>query len=155
MKTVNVIAYYELKNPLYMSSDIHFRVKFIDRLKFLLFGENCVIRVKDEQAIKRADENLKKFRDWQKDYEQSKERCGMKIKDLITGQIFEYGSNRHHALRISDDGRTLSFENLQNGDGSEYGDYRFIDDCDEQIPEETECNHYGADSYFNIGGFGK
>ena len=79
----------------------------------------------------------------------------MKIKDLTTGQIFEYGSNRHHALRISADGRTLSFENLQNGDGSQCGDCRFIDDCDEQIPEETECNHYGADSYFNIGGFGR
>lgn len=79
----------------------------------------------------------------------------MKIKDLTTGQIFEYGSNHHHALRISGDGRTLSFEHLQNGDDSEYGDYRFIDDCEEVIPSETECScRYGADSYFNIGGFG-
>lgn len=78
----------------------------------------------------------------------------MKIKDLTTGRIFEYGSDRHHSLRISADGRTLSFENLQNGDGSAYGDYRFIDDCEEDIPEKTECFiKYGADSYFNIGGF--
>ena len=78
----------------------------------------------------------------------------MKIKDLTTGQVFEYGSNRHHALRISDDGRTLSFEHLQNGDGSRYGDYRFVDDDEEKIPSEIE-DEYGADSYFNIGGFGK
>lgn len=78
----------------------------------------------------------------------------MKIKDLTTGQIFEYGSNRHHALRISGDGRTLSFENLQNGDGSLFGDYRFIDDSEEVIPSESECScKHGADSYFNIGGF--
>lgn len=79
----------------------------------------------------------------------------MKIKDLATGKIFEYGSDRHHALVISNDGRTLSFENLQNGDGSKYGDYRFVDDCDEEIPENTEFSKYGADSYFNIGGFRK
>lgn len=77
----------------------------------------------------------------------------MKIKDLETGEVFEYGSNRHHALVISDDGRTLSFENLQNGDGSKYGSYRFIDDHDEDIPSKTECFKYGADSYFNVGGF--
>lgn len=51
MKTVNVIAYYELKNPLYMSSDIHFRVKFIDRLKFLIFGDNSVFRIPNEQIF--------------------------------------------------------------------------------------------------------
>lgn len=77
----------------------------------------------------------------------------MKIKDLETGKIFEYGSDMHHALAISDDGRSLSFENLQNGDGSKNGNYRFIDDCDLKIPIETECFKHGADSYFNIGGF--
>lgn len=76
----------------------------------------------------------------------------MKIKDLTTGQIFEYGSNTHHSLRISDGGRMLSFENLQNGDGSQYGDYRFIDDNEEKIPDEIE-SEYGCDCYFNIGGF--
>lgn len=78
----------------------------------------------------------------------------MKIKDLTTGQIFEYGSNRHHALRISADGRTLSFENLQNGDGSKYGEYRFIDDNEEKTPDEIE-SEYSGECYFNIGGFGR
>lgn len=77
----------------------------------------------------------------------------MKIKDLSTGEVFEYGDNIHHALVISNDGRTLSFQNLHNGDGSKFGDYRFIDDLDLEIPSETECFKYGADSYFNVGGF--
>lgn len=76
----------------------------------------------------------------------------MKIKDLATGQIFEYGTNCHHALRISEDGMTLSFENLQNGDGSKYGDYRFVDDNEEKTPDEIE-SEYASECYFNIGGF--
>ena len=79
----------------------------------------------------------------------------MKIIDLTTGEVFEYGSDKHHALRISGDGKALTFENLHNGDGSMCGNYRFIDDCDGKIPNETECYKYGADSYFNIGGFQK
>ena len=74
----------------------------------------------------------------------------MKIKDLTTGKIFEYGSNHHHALCISEDGRSLHFENLQNGDGSRFGDYRFVDDTEEKIPSETD---HIVDCYFNIGGF--
>lgn len=79
----------------------------------------------------------------------------MKLKDLTTGKVFKYGSDKHHALVISGDGNTLTFEHLQNGDGSgEYGIYRFVDDDDETIPCETEqFSKYGADSYFNIGGF--
>ena len=78
----------------------------------------------------------------------------MKIKDMDTGHIFEYGSNRHHALRISEDGRCLYFEHLQNGDGSIGGGYRFVDEDTEQIPKDIK-SEYGADSYFNIGGFRK
>lgn len=78
----------------------------------------------------------------------------MTIKDMDTGHIFEYGSNRHHALRISEDGRCLYFEHLQNGDGSIGGGYRFVDDDTEQIPKDIK-SEYGADSYFNIGGFRK
>ena len=55
MKVANVIAYYTLNNPLWFSNDIRFRMKFIDRLKFLLFGENCVIRVNNEVMIKHDD----------------------------------------------------------------------------------------------------
>lgn len=40
----------------------------------------------------------------------------MKIRDNQTGKVFEYGADRHHALRISENGGCLLFENLQNGD---------------------------------------
>ena len=77
----------------------------------------------------------------------------MYIKDLITGKVRLYGTNKHDSLIISDDGRTLSYSNLQNGDGSQYGDYRFCDK-DGLIPSEDEVLiKHGADSYFNIGGF--
>ena len=38
----------------------------------------------------------------------------MLIKDMQTGSIHEYGTNCHDSLRISDDGKTLSYYNLQN-----------------------------------------
>jgi hypothetical protein len=47
------------------------------------------------------------------------------IQDVNSGTVFEYGANCHHRLVISKDGRTLSFYNLQNCDGSSVGDYRF------------------------------
>ena len=78
----------------------------------------------------------------------------MWIKDLLTGDVREYGTNCHDSLRISDDGRTLSYENLQNGDGSRYGDYRFVTDENGNVPKDDECYlKYGAEAYFNIGGF--
>ena len=78
----------------------------------------------------------------------------MYIKDLQTGKVRLYGSNCHDSLRISEDGRTLSYENLQNGDGSKYGDYRFVTDEQGKIPSEDETYiKYGADAYFNIGGW--
>lgn len=77
----------------------------------------------------------------------------MYIKDLQTGHVRKYGSDRHDSLRISDDGRVLSYYNLQNGDGSQWGDYRFCDD-EGHTPEEDETlAKYGADAYFNIGGW--
>ena len=77
----------------------------------------------------------------------------MYIKDLTNGTVRRYGTNVHDSLQISDDGRTLSYENLQNGDGSRYGDYRFCD-SDGQVPEEDEVLvKHGANAYFNIGGF--
>lgn len=80
----------------------------------------------------------------------------MKIRDNETGEIFEYGSNRHHALRISRKGGCLIFENLQNGDGSLEsggGGYSFVLD-DGKTPEESDSPdaiNYAA--YANIGGF--
>ena len=80
----------------------------------------------------------------------------MKIRDNETGEVFEYGINIHHALRISRNGGCLTFENLQNGDGSlKSGDggYSFVLD-DGKTPEESTSPDaiYGA-TYADIGGF--
>ena len=47
------------------------------------------------------------------------------IQDVVSGRVFEYGKNCHDRLLISEDGRSLTYYNLQNGDGSCVGDYRF------------------------------
>lgn len=80
------------------------------------------------------------------------------IKDLRTGNIRPYGSNHHDSLLISQDGTYLTYEHLQCGDGSIAGDkensgFVFCDD-EGHTPEEDEtlCR-YGADAYFNIGGW--
>ena len=82
----------------------------------------------------------------------------MKIRDNETGEVFEYGTNIHHALRISRNGGCLMFENLQNGDGSLYsgdGGYSFVLD-DGKTPEESIFSPDSfLDSYVNIGGFHK
>lgn len=64
----------------------------------------------------------------------------MIIEDLQTGTTHIYGTNPHDSLIVSEDGRTLSYYNLQNGDGSRFGDYRFCSGNDE--------------NYWNIGGIG-
>ena len=77
----------------------------------------------------------------------------MWIKDMLTGEVRKYGSNHHDSLRISDDGRYLVYANLQNGDGSENGDYRFVVDEKGNIPSEDKTlMKYGADAFFDIGG---
>lgn len=73
----------------------------------------------------------------------------MWIKDTLTGRVHEYG-DRHDALVISEDGRYLTYENLQNGDGSMFGDYVFTDK-DGNIPNDIESIEYGRD-YADIGG---
>ena len=42
----------------------------------------------------------------------------MFIKDLETGRVFKYGTDRHDSPRISGDGHYLEYRNLQNGEGS-------------------------------------
>ena len=80
----------------------------------------------------------------------------MKIRDNETGEVFEYGTNRHHALMISRNGGCLTFENLQNGDGSlKSGDggYSFVLD-DGKTPEESVSpDAVNGSTYANIGGF--
>lgn len=79
----------------------------------------------------------------------------MYILDDTNGKVRKYGADKHDSLKISHDGRTLSYENLQNGDGSKYGDYRFCTDESGKLPcEDFELIRHGADAYFNIGGFG-
>ena len=72
----------------------------------------------------------------------------MYIKDLQSGKVRKYGTDCHDSLRISSDGRTLTYYNLQNGDGSGCGEYRF---CDEN--GNLPCDIPFSEGYFNIGGF--
>mgnify|MGYP003311925244 CR=1 FL=1 len=79
----------------------------------------------------------------------------MKILDLQTGSIHEYGDNGHDSLYVSPDGKHLTYYNLQNGDGSGVGDYRFICD-DNKVPQESRtADAIHAEVYFNIGGWHK
>lgn len=67
------------------------------------------------------------------------------IKDLQSGRQFEFGKNTHDRLIISEDGRTLSYYDLQSGDGSRYGDYRF--EYEKPSVEEYDENIAYADFY--------
>lgn len=80
----------------------------------------------------------------------------MKIRDNETGEVFEYGTNIHHALRISQNGGCLTFENLQNGDGSlQSGDggYSFVLDDGKTPKESNSPDAVNGATYANIGGF--
>lgn len=82
----------------------------------------------------------------------------MYIKDTYTGNVRKYGTNQHDSLRISNDGTCLTYEHLQCGDGSIEGDkensgFLFCDD-EGHTPEENEALcRFGADDFFNIGGW--
>lgn len=81
-------------------------------------------------------------------------RHKMKILDTTNGHIHEYGSNPHDSLLISQDGCALHYYNLQCGDGSMFGAYRFVME-DGKIPAESQtADAMYAECYFNIGGFG-
>lgn len=77
----------------------------------------------------------------------------IKIKDLTNGTVRDYGDDHHDSLSISQDGRYLTYYNLQNGDGSRFGEYRFVMD-DEEVPEDsTTAEAMNGCCYFNVGGF--
>lgn len=79
----------------------------------------------------------------------------MKILDTQSGRVHEYGTDCHDSLYVSNDGRYLTYYNLQNGDGSGVGDYRFVCD-DELVPAESQtADAIHAEVYFNIGGWKK
>jgi hypothetical protein len=77
----------------------------------------------------------------------------MLIKDTQGEIIRKYGEDCHDSLAISSDGRTLSYYNLQNGDGSRYGDYRFVMEDGEVPLQSNTPDAIHAECYFNIGGF--
>ena len=76
----------------------------------------------------------------------------MWIKDRTNGRVFKYGESRHDALVISEDGRYLTYENLQNGDGSLCGDYRICDNPKGIIPEDIDSPE-SVYTYVDIGGY--
>lgn len=77
----------------------------------------------------------------------------MLIKDLETGSVREYGKDCHDSLAISPDGRSLSYYNLQCGEGSRYGCFRFVME-DGEVPDDSQTpDAIHAECYFNIGGF--
>lgn len=77
----------------------------------------------------------------------------MLIKDLETGCVREYGKDCHDSLVISPDGRSLSYYNLQCGEGSRYGCFRFVME-DGEVPNDSQTpDAIHAECYFNIGGF--
>lgn len=66
------------------------------------------------------------------------------IQDTYSGRIFEFGKNVHDRLIISEDGRSLTYYNLQCGEGSEFGDFRFY----YEKPSVEEYGEYIADADF-------
>ena len=64
------------------------------------------------------------------------------------GPVFEYGTNRHHSLKLQEDG-SLQFYHLQNGDGTgEGGGYEFC--CkDGSVPDLSDYHENGI---IDIGG---
>lgn len=85
------------------------------------------------------------------------------IRDNTNGKVFEYGKDCHDSLRISEDGRYLTYNNLQNGDGSGFGSlenkegYSFVVDglplTPNELAEKTGYVEHATESYANIGGF--
>lgn len=69
------------------------------------------------------------------------------IQDLQSGRVFEYGKNCHDRLVISEDGRSLHYENLQNGDGSNCGDYRFYYEKPKIETEMDKMHEWDLDHY--------
>ena len=74
------------------------------------------------------------------------------IKDMQSGTVREYGTNCHDSLHLSLYGRTLTYENLQNGDGSLCGDYRICDNPKGIVPEDMKSPE-SVYTYVDIGGY--
>lgn len=79
----------------------------------------------------------------------------MYITDTETGITRLYGTDQHDSLVKSDDGRCLHYYNLQCGEGSMFGTYVFTDEKGRIPKDNDDLLKYGAEDYFNIGGFGE
>lgn len=69
------------------------------------------------------------------------------IQNVVSGRVFEYGKNCHDKLLISEDGRCLTYYNLQCGDGSCVGDYRFYYEKPKIETEEDQRYDYDIDEW--------
>ena len=72
------------------------------------------------------------------------------VKDNISGRVHEYGTNKHDALILQNDG-SLHYENLQCCAGTMFPEegYSFCNE-DGTIPKWDE--KYGSEPYIDIGG---
>ncbi|ADL36018.1 hypothetical protein bpr_II078 (plasmid) [Butyrivibrio proteoclasticus B316] len=78
----------------------------------------------------------------------------MWIKDMETNMVRPYGIYPHDSLVMSEDGSSLHYYNMQIGEGSKHGSFKFVADREGTLPEDIEaCREYGELAYWNIGGF--
>lgn len=61
-KTIKVIKCYSYHNRLACKYMVCIKTNFIDRLKFLIFGEECVFEIFDELEVERRKRNMENFR---------------------------------------------------------------------------------------------
>lgn len=66
------------------------------------------------------------------------------VKDMLTNHFHEVGSDRHDSLLIVNGG--LQYYNLQCGEGTEFGDYKF---CDKN--GNTDFDDAEGECYYHIG----
>ena len=78
------------------------------------------------------------------------------VKDNISGNIHEYGTNQHDALILQEDG-SLHYENLQNGCGTMFPDegYTFCGADGSDPRTREDYIQYGVELYIDIGGNGE
>lgn len=75
------------------------------------------------------------------------------IRDNQNGRIHEYGTNRHDALILMEDG-SLHYENLQNCSGTQFQaeGYTFVRSNGEDPRQSKEYREWGMEPYVDIGG---
>lgn len=76
------------------------------------------------------------------------------IKDKRSGRVHRYGSDQHDSLVIEDDGQSIIYRNLQNGESSHaWSDYLLVVDENGTLPKDDPMwKEYGAECFVNIGG---